>query len=67
MQVSKTMQIRLKSGDILSLEMSDVLVSQIMKAFMLERAEDVTERHVKYYLTSSFKKALEETDEGRLD
>jgi hypothetical protein len=57
--VSKTLEFRLKSGDTLTLDMSDALVESVMGAFNLQSPDQVTERHVKYYLTSAMKKTLE--------
>ena len=59
MNVSKTLEFRLKSGDTLTLDMSDALVESVMGAFNLQSPDQVTERHVKYYLTSAMKKTLE--------
>jgi hypothetical protein len=45
-------------GTRLTLEMSDSLIKSVRSAFNLSESEEVTERHVKYYLISSMKNAL---------
>lgn len=62
MKVAKTVQIDLKNGDVVTLDMTEKLVKQIEKAFGLENSESITEEHVKYYLASGMKKALEVED-----
>lgn len=64
MHISKTVEFQLKSGQTLTLDMTETLVERIRAAFELNSADQVTERHVKYYLSSAMKKALE-TDDGR--
>jgi hypothetical protein len=57
MNVAQTIELDLK-GTRLTLEMSDSLIKSVRSAFNLSESEEVTERHVKYYLISSMKNAL---------
>lgn len=59
MNVSKIVEIELKDGRVVTLEMSDKLVKSIQETFNLASQEDITDRHIKYYLVSSMKNALE--------
>lgn len=49
----------LKDGRVLTLEMSGAMLDSIKEIFNLDSDDDVTERHVKYYLISSMKNTLE--------
>jgi len=62
MQVAETIEISLKNGQVLTLDMSQQLVDGIRSAFMLGDAEVITERHVKYYLAAAMKNSLESID-----
>ena len=57
---SKTAEIKLKTGEIMTIEMSPVLVNSIVELFGLSCHDEVTDKHVKYYLASSLKNALAE-------
>lgn len=59
MNVVKTVEFSLRDGQVVSLDMSDRLVEQIITAFSLGSPEEISERHVKSYLASGMKKALE--------
>jgi len=61
MQVAKTIQISLKNGQVLTLDMTQQLVEGIISTFMLDNADFITERHVKYYLASAMKNAVEQS------
>lgn len=63
MQAAKTIELSMKSGEILTLEMSDILIAQIRDAFSLASINDVTEQHVKRYLVSAMRKTLEVRDD----
>lgn len=60
--VVKTFKFPLKSGEELTLEVSEKLLQDVAQAFNIS-TEIVDENHMKYYLASSMKKALE-THEG---
>lgn len=59
MNVMKTVEFSLRDGQVVSLDMSDRLVDQIITAFSLNGPEEISEGHVKHYLASGMKKALE--------
>lgn len=59
MNIAKTIELNLRGGQHLTLDMSSDLLDKIKEAFGLASDADITERHVKYYLTSSMKNALE--------
>ena len=59
MNVTKTVEFSLRDGQIVSLDMSDRLVDQIVTAFDLNSPEEISEGHVKIYLANGMKRALE--------
>ena len=59
MQVAKTIEIVLRDGQVMTLDMTPDLLKNIRTTFMLESDDDITERHVKYFLTSALKNMLE--------
>lgn len=59
MKVEKVVEISLKDGSVASLEMTGEMLRSIREAFSLETDDEITERHVKYFLISSMKNALE--------
>jgi len=59
MQVQKVIEMELKDGRVLTLEMSGAMLDSIKEIFNLDSDDDVTERHVKYYLITSMKNTLE--------
>lgn len=63
MNIVKTVEISLKDGRQLTLEMSDTLLTQIKSTFGLTNESEITDRHVKYYLTSAMKNTLEKFDD----
>lgn len=64
MEAIKQFCIELKSGDVLTVDVSEKLLSQIKKSFELSADDQVTDRHLKYFLVSSMNKALEAADVG---
>lgn len=58
MQVAKVVKIQLKDGSELSIDVSDKLLDAVATAFELS-PESVGDNHVKYYLASSMKRAVE--------
>jgi hypothetical protein len=62
MQIAKQIEIQLKSGEVLTLDMTEKLVEQIKSAFDLKTSDQVTEGHVKYFLAASMKNMLEAAD-----
>ena len=63
MIVARTVDIELKSGQVATIDVSQELLERARTAFCLNSHEQVTERHLKYYLVSSMKNALEKLDE----
>lgn len=62
MEVAKT--IELQMGDsVVELQMSPTLVEKIKKTFGLLLDQEITDRHVKYYLTNGMRNALEASNE----
>lgn len=59
MKIVKTFQMELKDGQVLTLDVSDVLLNKVKDAFMLESADAVSDNHLKYFIASSMKNALE--------
>jgi len=62
MRVEKTIELTMKSGEKLVLEMSDVLLGQIRDAFYLKSVDEIDDNHVKRYLVSAMRKSLEVND-----
>lgn len=58
MDAVKTVNLELIEGRHVELHMSPQLVNQIVEAFNLSNADEVTAHHVKSYLVSGMKKAL---------
>lgn len=63
MEVIRTIQIPLKDGTTITLDLSRKLMNEIKSAFNLSRDEDIIEKHIKYYLISSMKNAMEFEDD----
>jgi hypothetical protein len=59
MEVNKSIDIRLPNGTIATIDMSRQMVEKIMSTFTLEDEDMITENHVKYFLASSMRNALE--------
>lgn len=49
------MQINMRSGRVMTLELSDTLLNRVKDTFMLSSDDEVTEDQVKYYIASSMK------------
>lgn len=65
MQVARQVEILLKTGDVLTIDVSDRLLESVKQKFELSSGEHVTDKHLKYYLVSSLKNALEFADEPK--
>lgn len=63
MRVVKNVELKMKSGETVSIDLSDVLMEKIRSAFDLQAVDQVTDRHVKYFLVSSMKNMLEAPSE----
>lgn len=61
MEVNKSIDIRLPNGTIATIDMSRQMVERIMTTFTLDDEDMITENHVKYFLASSMRNALETT------
>lgn len=59
MNVTKTVEFSLRDGQIVTLDMSERLVDQIVTAFDLRGPDEISEGHVKIYLANGMKRALE--------
>ena len=59
MEVTKSINISLPNGTVATIDMSQQMVERVMSTFMLENPDSITENHVKYFLASSMKNALE--------
>ena len=62
MQVVRQVEIKLRGGETMTIDVSDKLLEQVRTTFELSSPGQVTDQHVKYYLVSSMKKMLEATD-----
>ena len=62
MQVVKTIEILTKSGSLLTVDLSDVLLERIKAAFNLNDLEQVESRHIEAYLIASMRNALKAED-----
>ena len=67
MQVARQVEIRLRTGEVMTIDVSDKLMEQVMTTFGLPTPGAVTDAHVKYYLASSMRNALETTDGRQAD
>ena len=63
MDVARTVEIELKNGQVATIDLSHELIERIRASFMLNSQDQVTERHVKYFLVSSMKNFLETSSE----
>lgn len=61
MEVTKSIDVRLPNGLVATIDMSQQMLERVMTTFMLEDPDMITENHVKYFLASSMKNALETT------
>ena len=61
MEVTKSIDISLPNGTVATIDMSQQMVERVIDTFMLENSDMITESHVKYFLVSSMKNALETT------
>lgn len=64
MEIAKTLELQLKSGQIMSIEMTPALLERIRASFSLDDGQDVTDNHVKYYLAISMRNTLTESEDG---
>ena len=61
MEVTKSIDVSLPNGAVATIDMSQQMVERVMSTFMLQDPDLITENHVKYFLISSMKNALEAT------
>jgi len=64
MEFSKVVDIELKSGQVMQLQMTDAFIEKIRSALMIPAEAAVTERHIKSFLVGSMKNALEGSEDG---
>jgi len=62
MNVTRTVEIQLNNGQIATIDLSDEIVERVRTTFCLNSQDQVTDSHIKYYLVSSMRRALEDTD-----
>lgn len=62
MEFVKTIEIELKNGQLMKLDMTRVLINKIKIVFNIEDDKDVEEYHIKNFLISSLNKTLESND-----
>lgn len=62
MNVARTVELKFKNGNVVNVDLSDVLIERIRGTLGLEADDQVTDAHVKYYLVSSMRNALEKFD-----
>lgn len=62
MKITKTIVLELSAGKSVSLDMTEQLTSKIKESFNLNSDDDITERHVKYYLASALNNAVGKFD-----
>jgi hypothetical protein len=67
MNVVKRVELRMKTGDVMTIDVSDRLLENVRQAFDLTDNSQVTDRHVKYFLASSMRNMLEVTDGTKPD
>jgi hypothetical protein len=63
----KKIEFELKDGTLVELDMSQKLIDNIRNAFSLSDTQEVTERHVKYFLAGAIKNAVEQTGVGDVE
>lgn len=66
MQIAKTVELQLKSGQVMTIEMTPTLLERIRTSFGLEPGQEVTDNHVKYYLAISMRNTLTESEDGKI-
>lgn len=65
MQIAKTVDIRMKNGSLLTVDLSHVLLERIMGAFGLTDPSRVEPGHVEAYLVTSMKNALKADEDAQ--
>lgn len=55
---ARTIELQLKNGYIAELDVSHELLEQVRDTFQLQSSDQVSDRHIKYFLASSMKNAL---------
>lgn len=60
---AKTVELSMKSGQIASVEISTQLLEKVREAFNLERAENVTDVHIKHFLIAAMKNAVGDSND----
>lgn len=63
MNVVRTVEVKFKNGDVVNIDLSDILIERIRGTLGLEACDSVTDAHVKYYLVSSMKNAMGKFDD----
>lgn len=63
MDVARSVEMRLRGGETLTIDMSSQLLEQVRHAYSLDSTDHVTEGHVKRFLVSSMTNLLETCDE----
>jgi len=63
METVKTYNIHMPNGSTLTLDMSRELLDQMKEAFQLHNYDEISEDHIKAYLITSMRRALESETE----
>lgn len=63
MDFVRSVEMKLRGGETLTIDMSSQLLEQVRHAHALDSIEHVTERHVRNFLVSSMTNLLEACDE----
>ena len=62
MNVARTVEIQLHNGQVATIDLSDEILERVRTSFCLNSQDQVSESHIKYFLVSSMKNALEKSD-----
>jgi hypothetical protein len=60
---ARKVELSMKSGQVASVEISTQLVEKVREAFNLEKAESVTDVHIKHFLIAAMKNAVGDSDD----
>jgi len=66
-QAAQKIEFELRDGTLVELDMTEALINSIRSTFSLMPEQEITERHVKYFLASAIKNAVEKTGAGDVE
>lgn len=64
MEVVRSYNINAPNGSVITLDMSKDLLDQMKEAFQLSSYDEISDDHIKAYLVTSMRRALQEVDDG---